>query len=131
MRTRTTSLAFASVACLAVVLYLIVEGGSWKVHADADPAPSRTSNARPTQGVERTGAVDVKRQPELQVARNVAGPPLDSATIVHCHWAFVGSRPIERQCADPKSALGMRQCQELQVTDALRIQTMSGEAAAC
>jgi hypothetical protein len=132
MRTRNIALILGSVACLAVVLYLLVTRGSGRAHPDVGPTPPQPNNAHAAQRVQRDSVVDVNRQPVTRDAERSASPPLDSATIVHCHWALVGSQPIKRSyCDDPKSALGMRQCQELPVTDALRIQTMSGEAAAC
>lgn len=132
MRTRNTALIVISAACLAAVLYLFVERGSVKVHPDVGPAPSQTNEAHASHRDQHPRVVDVKRQPEVQAAERLASPPLDAATIAHCHRAFVDSRPIKTPyCDDPKSSLGMRQCQELQVTDALKIQTVRGEAAAC
>jgi hypothetical protein len=132
MRTRNIALIVISVACLAAMLYLFVERGSATVHPDVDPAPAKTNDAPAAQPVQRARVVDATSQPEVQAAETLASPPLDSATIAHCHWAFVDSRPIKTPyCENPKTSLGMHQCQESEVTDALKIQTMRGEAAAC
>src|SRR5215469_7475974 len=132
MRTRNCALIVISVAFLAAMLYLFVERGSAQVHPDVDPAPPQKNDAHAAQHVQPARVVDAKRQPEVQATETLASPPLDSATIVHCHRAFVGSRPIKTPyCDNPKSSLGMQQCQELQVTEAMHNQTMRGEAAAC
>lgn len=131
-RFRNVAIFLAFVTSGAAGYYLIAGRQPAKVHTHADSAPAQknASTALPVIHVERS--VDIKRQPKIQPTENLTSPPLDSATIVHCHWAFVGSQPIGRSnCEDPKSSLGMRQCQELQITDVLHNQTMRGEAAAC
>lgn len=134
VRSRNAAVILLLVACGATGYYLFAGRGPGNVHIRADAAPSQRDNSAVPAAKQVARFADVKPPPGMDAAEEPATPSLEGMTVVNCRRAFIGSRPVKRAYCDhvrPNDTLGMRQCQELLVSDALHTQTMRGEAAAC
>jgi hypothetical protein len=134
-RLRSTAIVLIAIAAIAMLFLYWFRDRNHMVNAHAIvtlPAPEvHVSHAT----VQRSVPTKISPPNDDRIATGHIGSAMDAPTIVNCHNALLGMRPVKRRenCdfVKPGDAIGMQLCQRALVSDAAHIRLMTAQAASC